>query len=228
MKKLFLLPLIAVLGLVSSSLDAEAATNSQAKKKAPSVKKSHKPFINGHYVLGPTIKVNGYHSREPLIVVVDKGSHFTHVLQLQKDVIARILTVSNSIGMGEWPTPPGRYIVTGKTLDPKWKPTKRIDKEQKEIQPYSKDKTNPLGVAKVTLNKFDILLHGTNAPGKIRQSVSHGCVRHSNNDMLKLYSLVKPGTVVYVVNKWRGKVINQEDFGIRDNLKTASKRRHHA
>ncbi len=226
-KPLFLLSLLALIGLVSPPFDLKVEAKTSPKSKASATKTSRKPFINGHYVLSKTINVNGYHSYEPLVVIVDKGSHFTHVLQLQKDKISRVLTVSNGIGKDDWPTPPGRYIVASRTLDPKWTPTKRIDKEQKVVEPYSKDKTNPLGTAKITLNKFDIALHGTNAPRQLRGNFSHGCVRHSNADILKLYSMVKPGTVVYVVNQWRGKVLDQRDFGIKDNVKTASRKTKH-
>jgi len=197
---------------VSSPATPATANGAKAKKAPPA---SRKPFINGNYVLGPEIKTNGYHSHQPTVVIVDKGSHFTHVLQLQKDEIVRIMTLSNSIGSDDTPTPPGRYYVVKKSLNPKWIPPKTIDPKQKPVEPYIKDKRNGLGVAKINLNKFEIVLHGTNAPNKIRKDVSHGCVRHSNKDIMKLYGLVKPGTIVYIVNQWRGKVINQRDFGIK-------------
>lgn len=201
-----------------------AAANQSTKttQKAPPAV-SPPPFINGHYVLKPTMKTNGYHSYEPVVVVVDKHSHYTHVLQLQGDEIVRIYTLSNAIGKDATPTPPGRYVVTKKELDPEWIPPKSIDPKQKPVPPYKEDKRNGLGVAKINLNKFAIVLHGTNAPNKIRKDVSHGCVRHSNKDILKLYSLVKPGTVVYIVNKWNGKVLNQEDFGIKREPSNAKK-----
>ncbi len=208
--------LIATLFLAGSTCsNVDAAQPKPAPYSPP-------PFINGHYVLGATMKTNGYHSGEPVVVVVDKGSHLTHVLQLQGDQIARILTVSNAVGKGSTPTPPGRYIASKRELDPVWVPPVSIDKKQKKVKPFSEDHKNPLGAARIRLNKFQIALHGTNAPRNIRRSVSHGCIRHSNQDIMKLYSLVKPGTVVYIVNKWRGKVINEQDFGI--NAKKIAKK----
>lgn len=41
-------------------------------------------------------------------------------------------------------------------------------------------------------------LHGTDAPGSIGQAVSHGCVRLRNEDIDYLYSIVAPGTPVYI------------------------------
>jgi lipoprotein-anchoring transpeptidase ErfK/SrfK len=189
---------------------AVPVTTNGSKPAAPSAVRA--PFVNGHYVLGPSMRTNGYHSFEPVVVIVDLGSHFTHVLQLQKDEIVRINSFSNSIGKGATPTPPGRYTVVNKELNPKWIPTKSIDPEQKPVEPYIKDHRNGLGVAKINLNKFEIALHGTNSPTKIRKDVSHGCIRHSNADIMRLYGLVKRGTVVYIVRQWRGKVLNQQDF----------------
>jgi len=204
---------------------AKLAAADQTSKPPPQAPQavSPPPFINGHYVLKPKMKTNGYHSNEPVVVVVDKHSHYTHVLQLQGDEIVRVYTISNAIGKDATPTPPGRYVVTNKELDPEWIPPKSIDPDQTPVPPYKEDKRNGLGVAKINLDKFAIVLHGTNAPSKIRKDVSHGCVRHSNKDILKLYSLVKPGTVVYIVNKWNGKVLNQEDFGIKRGPSKAKK-----
>lgn len=41
-------------------------------------------------------------------------------------------------------------------------------------------------------------LHGTDAPGSIGHAVSHGCVRLRNEDIDYLYSVVEPGTPVYI------------------------------
>ncbi len=95
---------------------------------------------------------------------------------------------------------------------PVWNPPKDIDPKRKKVKPYNVDHKNPLGVARITLNKFQIALHGTNSPRKLSKNVSHGCVRHSNKDIMKLYGLVNRGTVVYIVNNWQGKVLNQADF----------------
>lgn len=205
--------LITILTLTASAFCIDvalAAVPAQKPKTPPRI--VHPAFVNGHYVLGPTIKKNGYHSYEPVVVIVDLGSHYTHVLQLQKDEIVRINSFSNSIGKEGTRTSPGRYYVVNKELNPRWIPTKSIDPEQKPVEPYIKDKKNGLGVAKINLNKFDLALHGTNSPTKIRKDVSHGCIRHSNADIMRLYGLVKRGTVVYIVKQWRGKVLNQEDF----------------
>jgi hypothetical protein len=116
MKKMFALLVAIVFGTQFGLAEAkQSVSKDDSGRRAP---RSTKPFINGNYVLGPTMKVNGYHSGAPVVVIVDKGSHYTHVLQLQKDTIARILSVSNSIGHSDTPTSNGRYVVVSKTLDP--------------------------------------------------------------------------------------------------------------
>jgi hypothetical protein len=73
------------------SLAAADQPTKQPANAPPAV--STPPFINGHYVLKPTMKMNDYHSNEPIVVVVDKNSHYTHVLQLQGDEIVRVYSV---------------------------------------------------------------------------------------------------------------------------------------
>ncbi len=178
------------------------------------------PFTNNHYVLTGTIKMNGYHSEDPTVVLVDKGSHSTYVLQLQGQDVVRVLTISNAIGSEEKPTPPGRYSVWRKEQFPKWIPPRTIDKKQKPVAPYNETHKNPLGVAAIFLNKDELALHGTNDPKEIRQSASHGCVRHSNADISRLYGMVDKGDTVIIIRQFRGTVLNKSDFKPRHKSST--------
>ena len=184
------------------------------------------PFTNNNYVLTGSFPTNGYHKGVPVVVIVDKSSHFTHVLQLQGDRIVRILTISNNIGSLDTPSPPGRYTVVKTKMYPKWIPPKDIDPKQKPVPPYNETHKNPLGVAAIYLNKFEIDLHGTNQPKLIRKSTSHGCVRHSNSDILKLFAVVNKGNVVYIVDHFRGKVLVRTNFVRPTKTNTNSKNEH--
>lgn len=198
-----------------SAKQAQSAKTRQSAKEAHRKNKNPSVFVRGHYVLGPYLPVAHYASKAPTVVVVDKGSHFTHVLQYQHGKVVRVYTMSNAVGKGSTPSPPGRYTVTHKKIHPTWIPPKSIDPKQKPVPPYNQTHKNPLGEAAIFLNKFGVLLHGTNTPEAIRNSVSHGCVRHSNADISRLYGMVRPGTVVYIVNRFRGKVLNARDFGVK-------------
>lgn len=55
---------------------------------------------------------------------------------------------------------------------------------------------NPVGLVWIDLSKPHYGIHGTPEPSTIGRTESHGCVRLTNWDALKLASMVKPGTRV--------------------------------
>lgn len=55
---------------------------------------------------------------------------------------------------------------------------------------------NPVGLVWIDISKKHYGLHGTPEPSTIGRTESHGCVRLTNWDALKLAGLVKPGTRV--------------------------------
>jgi lipoprotein-anchoring transpeptidase ErfK/SrfK len=55
---------------------------------------------------------------------------------------------------------------------------------------------NPVGLVWIDLSKEHYGIHGTPEPGKIRYETSHGCVRLTNWDALRVAELVEPGTKV--------------------------------
>jgi len=55
---------------------------------------------------------------------------------------------------------------------------------------------NPVGLVWIDLSRPHYGLHGTPEPARVGKSTSHGCVRLTNWDALKVASLVRPGTRV--------------------------------
>jgi lipoprotein-anchoring transpeptidase ErfK/SrfK len=55
---------------------------------------------------------------------------------------------------------------------------------------------NPVGLVWIALNKEHYGIHGSPEPSTIGRTESHGCVRLTNWDALKLAGMVKPGTKV--------------------------------
>ncbi|PIP40324.1 MAG: hypothetical protein COX19_05980 [Desulfobacterales bacterium CG23_combo_of_CG06-09_8_20_14_all_51_8] len=53
---------------------------------------------------------------------------------------------------------------------------------------------NPVGIVWIDISKEHYGLHGTPEPSTIGRTESHGCVRLTNWDALRLADLVKPGT----------------------------------
>jgi lipoprotein-anchoring transpeptidase ErfK/SrfK len=102
-------------------------------------------------------------------------------------------------GSAHDPLPIGDWKVTGIFFNPKfhYNPELFWDAEpahtKATIQPGP---NNPVGVVWIDLSKDHYGLHGTPEPASIGRTQSHGCVRLTNWDALRVASLVKPGTPV--------------------------------
>ena len=143
------------------------------------------------------------------VVVVDKTKHQTHILQMNDGVVSDVLKVPDATGKGPRMTPEGRFHITAKEKNPTWYPPPSIGGT-----PVGPGPRNPLGVAKIRTDAGAglILLHGTNRPDQIGTNASHGCIRHLNQDILKIYPLVQKGDAVYIVRNFGGTVVRKEDF----------------
>jgi hypothetical protein len=142
-------------------------------------------------------------------VVVDKSDGTLRVYQGEKpaDVKAK---------------PPGRLIAqfpvtTGSSHDPlplgTWKATTfsflppfnyqpdlfwdvADDKAEQKLPPGP---NGPVGVAWLDLTKQHYGIHGTNEPSTIGHTESHGCLRLTNWDVMRLSRMMKPGFTAYFV-----------------------------
>lgn len=200
---LALLAVIAIFALVLAQPPAQS-------KLAP---QSQSDFDNNDiFTLKKFMRKNGFRKGDPVVIVVDKGAHFTYVIQKQGEKVAIVYRASNATGSADTPSPPGPYKITQITKWPAWVPPRSIDPKQRPIHPYNKDRRNPLGVARIRLDKFGVLLHGTNNPRSIRKDASHGCIRHSNRDIMKMLSYVKKGDTVIITNRFAGTRISKNQF----------------
>lgn len=97
------------------------------------------------------------------------------------------------------PLPIGEWTVTGVEHNPKFHYNPKLfwdakpDDAKATIAPGP---NNPVGVVWIDLSKPDYGIHGTPEPSLIGKTTSHGCVRLTNWDALKVASLVRPGTRV--------------------------------
>jgi lipoprotein-anchoring transpeptidase ErfK/SrfK len=97
------------------------------------------------------------------------------------------------------PLPIGEWKVTGVQLNPifRYNPDLFWDAEPSHTKATIKaGPNNPVGLVWVGISKEHYGLHGTPEPSTIGRTQSHGCVRLTNWDALKLASLVKSGTRV--------------------------------
>lgn len=111
-----------------------------------------------------------------------------------------------SIGRVDWDTPLGDTRIIAKNKDPVWRPPKSIKAEhaaEGDILPdvFPAGPDNPLGQYAMRLGVPGYLIHGTNKPYGVGMRVSHGCIRMYPEDIEKLFSQVRVGLPVHIVNQ---------------------------
>jgi lipoprotein-anchoring transpeptidase ErfK/SrfK len=126
-------------------------------------------------------------------VVVDKSEGVLKVLDAGDRLIAQFpVTMGSShdpLPLGTWKAatyaflPPFHY-----QPDLFWDVAD--DKEDKRLPPGP---NGPVGVAWLDLTKENYGIHGTGAPETIGRAESHGCIRMTNWDVLRLSRIMKPG-----------------------------------
>lgn len=157
------------------------------------------PQFLRQYVADPT-------GQPPGTVVVDTADHFLYVVQPGGQALRY------GVGLGragfEWA---GNAVVQYKRKWPRWTPPDSMIGRQPELEKYSVRNggmdpglTNPLGARALYLfqNGEDTLyrLHGSPEWSSIGKSVSSGCVRLINQDVLDLYERVPNRSPVLVTS----------------------------
>lgn len=144
--------------------------------------------------------------QKPGTIVVDTTGHFLYLVRPGGQAIRY------GVGLGragfEWS---GDAVVQWKQKWPKWTPPDEMIARQPELKPYSADNggmpgglKNPLGARALYLfqGNVDTLyrLHGSPEWRSIGKSVSSGCVRLMNQDIIDLYDRVPSKTPVVVTS----------------------------
>ncbi|CAH1653458.1 L,D-transpeptidase [Hyphomicrobiales bacterium] len=151
-------------------------------------------------------RVVSYPTREqPGTIVVDTDNRFLYLVQENGKAIRYGIGVGKQ-GMS-WR---GRATVGRKAQWPRWTPTAAmIAREPERNRPWAGGMAggleNPLGARALYLyqGNRDTLyrIHGTSEPWSIGKSVSSGCIRLFNQDIIDLYGRVPSGTSVVVLNR---------------------------
>lgn len=129
-------------------------------------------------------------------IVVSKNASTLDLLDSSNRIVFHAPVTSGSqhdpLPLGDWKVtaiefmPPFRY-------NPNLFWDAKSTDEKTRIQPGP---NNPVGLVWIDISKEHYGIHGTPEPGKIGYTESHGCVRLTNWDALKLASMVGPGTPV--------------------------------
>jgi lipoprotein-anchoring transpeptidase ErfK/SrfK len=104
-------------------------------------------------------------------------------------------------GSKQLPAPVGTWKVTKMTTLPWFRWDKAMLLHGRRSGDYYRIPPGPrneVGVVWIGLNKKGIGIHGTNTPGTIGRSASHGCVRLANWDALRVLSLITQGATVRI------------------------------
>jgi lipoprotein-anchoring transpeptidase ErfK/SrfK len=97
------------------------------------------------------------------------------------------------------PLPLGDWKVTGVSWHPRFHYNPQLFWDAKDDDTratIAAGPNNPVGVVWINLNLEHYGLHGTPEPGRVGHTESHGCVRLTNWDAVRVAALVKPGTPV--------------------------------
>jgi len=127
------------------------------------------------------------------------------------DVQERILSIRQSgrliaafpisPGSEEHPAPVGEWRITGSVPFPWFRYDLGVLKRGERTKDYYNlppGPNSPVGILWAGLNRPGIGIHGAPAPDTIGRAGSHGCIRLSNWDAAKFYTLVGKGTKVTI------------------------------
>jgi lipoprotein-anchoring transpeptidase ErfK/SrfK len=134
---------------------------------------------------GPPVLITVSKSLRTLRAVGEDGTHF--------------LQVPVTVGSDNDPLPMGEWAITGLWPNPifHYRPELFWDADpahaKAKIQPGP---NNPVGVMWIDLTREHYGMHGTPEPSRVGHTESHGCVRLTNWDVMRLAAYVTKGTRV--------------------------------
>ena len=107
---------------------------------------------------------------------------------------------------GRWRTPAGAFTILKKERHPVWEVPRSIQQEMEAegrvvLTRVPPGPDNPLGEFWLGLSLPGYGLHGTIEPSSIGQFRSHGCIRMHPEDIGVLFSLVRVGTRVRIIEE---------------------------
>ena len=134
--------------------------------------------------------------RPDVVVTVSKGAS---ALTVQDAAGRTVFYAPVTTGSANDPLPIGEWTINGVQFNPpfNYNPELFWDADPGHAKArLPPGPNNPVGLVWIDLSKEHYGIHGTPEPSAIGRTESHGCVRLTNWDALKLAGLVKPGTRV--------------------------------
>jgi lipoprotein-anchoring transpeptidase ErfK/SrfK len=147
----------------------------------------------GERIVVPNVRDNITAGTKAASVVVRKSDQTVSALDANGEVIAQFPATMGSV---HDPLPIGKWKITGIGRNPIfhynpqlfWDANPKTSKARIPPGP-----NNPVGVVWMDLSKPHYGIHGTPEPSLVGHAQSHGCIRLTNWDAVRLASLVTPG-----------------------------------
>jgi lipoprotein-anchoring transpeptidase ErfK/SrfK len=130
-------------------------------------------------------------------IEVDLAARQLHVY----DGDRRVSSFRVAVGSAQWPTQTGEWSITQVVWNPEWIPPKEEAWAEARDPKASGAPDNPLGRAQLVYDP-PRTVHGTNEPQSIGKAVSHGSIRLSNADVVKLARQLMEVTGVHKDESW--------------------------
>jgi lipoprotein-anchoring transpeptidase ErfK/SrfK len=151
----------------------------------------------GRLQAGATIRVPNVRRDQDLPdaakVIVDKDDSSVMLVDADGEVFARFPATT---GSQHDPLPIGEWKINGVARNPdfNYNPDLFWDADPSHSKAHIKPgPNNPVGLVWIDLSKEHYGIHGTPEPSRISKSQSHGCIRLTNWDALRVASAVKAG-----------------------------------
>jgi lipoprotein-anchoring transpeptidase ErfK/SrfK len=153
-------------------------------------------FSAGETIRVPNVVVDAAAPLKAAKVVVSREASVLRALDAEGDIVFHAPVTSGSehdaLPLGDWKvTAVQKNPVFYYNPDLFWDADPRHSKAKIPAGP-----NNPVGLVWIDINREHYGLHGTPEPGKVGHTTSHGCVRLTNWDALRLASMVSKGTPV--------------------------------
>ena len=159
-------------------------------------------FAAGEQITVPNVQTVSAAESKPVPNIVVKVSKSNSTLTVSDQSGATLMHAPVTSGSEHDPLPIGSWTVTAVARNPSfnYNPDLFWDAEPSHAKAKVPPGPNgPVGVVWIDISKPHYGLHGTPEPGTVGHTQSHGCVRLTNWDALKLAAMVGKGTKVEFV-----------------------------
>jgi lipoprotein-anchoring transpeptidase ErfK/SrfK len=154
----------------------------------------------GSVIVVPNVELDGAATPQDTMIVsrliISKKGYWTHAIDADGRIIYHF---PSTLGAGYDPSPTGDFHVTYVARDPAFHYQPKLFHEVPDSNPEAHlpvGPNSPVGVVWMSLSKPHYGIHGTSSPETIGYANSHGCVRLTNWDAMRLSDLVESGTPV--------------------------------